>query len=339
MKAGLYLSEKYVRIGQLDKPSPKRNEALIKVSFAGICGTDMMIYSGKHPRAKAPLAMGHEFSGVIEDINGEDPRFQIGDRVVVEPTISCGECPACLSGNPQVCEALGLIGIDWHGGFAEYVAVPLHRLHKVPDSLSDAHAALTEPVAVGIHTVRRSNLKVGDTVTILGAGPIGLIIGLTAKIAGAKKIYISDVSPFRLKKAASLGLAAIDAKKDNIVEVVKAETNGIGADVVFEVAGHNVTAQQMIDVCRTQGQIIVVSVYKQKPIVDLASMHFRELSLTTTRCYHSTDFAAAISMMASGEINVTPLISHELPLEEIEKGFEYMLNPETSLKVLFQPNL
>lgn len=95
----------------------------------------------------------------------------------------------------------------------------------------------------------------------------------------------------------------------------------------------------MIDVCRTQGQIIVVSVYKQKPIVDLASMHFRELSLTTTRCYHSTDFAAAISMMASGEINVTPLISHELPLEEIEKGFEYMLNPETSLKVLFQPNL
>lgn len=337
MKAGLYISEKNVKVDTLEKPTLKRGEALIKVSSAGICGTDMMIYFGKHPRAKAPLAMGHEFSGMIEEINGESA-LNPGDRVVIEPTMSCGKCDACLSGNTHVCNTLGLIGIDSHGGFAEYAAVPLHRLHKIPDTLSDAHAALAEPVAVGIHTVRRSNVKVGDTVAVLGAGPIGLLIALTAKLAGADKIFISDISPYRLSKAEELGFIALDGRKINVVEEVMAATNGIGADVVFEVAGSNITADQMIHVCRTQGQIVVVSVYKQPPTIDLAAMHFRELSLTTTRCYSHSDFATAVSMMANGQIDVTPFISHQLSLDEIEKGFQLMTNPEESLKILIQPN-
>jgi 2-desacetyl-2-hydroxyethyl bacteriochlorophyllide A dehydrogenase len=337
MKAGLYISEKNIEVGSMEKPTLNQGEALIKVSAAGICGTDMMIYFGKHPRAKAPLAMGHEFSGVIEEINGESI-FKIGDRIVVEPTISCGKCDACLSGNSHVCKTLGLIGIDFHGGFAEYVAVPLHRLHKIPDTLSDDHAALAEPVAVGIHTVRRSNMKVGDTVVVLGAGPIGLLIALTAKIAGADKIYISDISPYRLGKAEELGFIALNGNEVDVVKEVLEETNGVGADIVFEVAGNNLTANQMIHACRTQGQIVVVSVYKQPPTIDLAAMHFRELSLTTTRCYSHSDFATAISMMASGQIDVTPFISHQLSLDEIEKGFQLMMNPDESLKILIQPN-
>lgn len=337
MKAGLYISEKNIEVGSLEKPTLNQGEALIKVSAAGICGTDMMIYFGKHPRAKAPLAMGHEFSGVIEEINGESI-FKIGDRIVVEPTISCGKCEACLSGNSHVCKTLGLIGIDFHGGFAEYVAVPLHRLHKIPDTLSDDHAALAEPVAVGIHTVRRSNMKVGATVVVLGAGPIGLLIALTAKIAGADKIYISDISPYRLGKAEELGFIALNGNEVDVVKEVMEATNGVGADVVFEVAGNNLTANQMIHACRTQGQIVVVSVYKQPPTIDLAAMHFRELSLTTTRCYSHSDFATAISMMASGQIDVTPFISHQLSLDEIEKGFQLMMNPDESLKILIQPN-
>lgn len=336
MKAGLYYAEQKVMVGQLEKPATKTGEALIKVSFAGICGTDMMIYSGKHPRAKAPLAMGHEFSGVIEEINGETD-FQVGDRIAVEPTISCGECDACISGNPHVCVTLKLIGIDSHGGFAEYAAVPLHRLHAVPDTLSDAHAALAEPVAVAIHTVRKSDVKVGDSVLVLGAGPIGLLIAATARLAGAGKIFISDVSPFRLVKAEQLGFIALDSKKVDVVEAVKAATKGNGADVVFEVAGNAVTADQMIHACRTRGQIVVVSVFKQPPAVNLAAMHFRELSLTTTRCYSHSDFASAISMMATGQIDVSPFISHQLALDDIEQGFEYMKNPDESLKILIQP--
>ncbi|CAH0343852.1 alcohol dehydrogenase catalytic domain-containing protein [Bacillus sp. CECT 9360] len=337
MKAGLFVSEKSVMVADLEKPILQVGEALIKVSAAGICGTDMMIYFGKHPRAKAPLAMGHEFSGVIEQINGSSS-FTIGDRVVVEPTLSCGKCEACATGQFHVCKTLKLIGIDMHGGFAEYTAVPLNRLHRIPDQLSDQHAALTEPVAVAVHTVRRSNLKIGDNVVILGGGPIGLLVGIMAKKAGAAQIIVSDISPYRLNKAKELGLTVLDAKKVNIADEVYSLTNGVGADITFEVAGTAVTAIQMVEVTKIQGQIVVVSVYKQPPTIDLAAMHFRETSLTTTRCYSRNDFEKAIQLMGSGMIDVSFIISHQLPLEKIKEGFELMENPDLSLKIILQPN-
>ncbi|MCR8630037.1 zinc-dependent alcohol dehydrogenase [Paenibacillus radicis (ex Xue et al. 2023)] len=336
MKAGLYISEKQVMVGQIEIPDLQPGEALIKVAYAGICGTDMMIYSGKHPRAQAPLAMGHEFSGVIERINGESS-FAVGNRVVVEPTLSCGTCAACMAGEHHVCKTLKLIGIDKHGGFAEYAAVPLDRLHLIPEGLSDAHAALAEPVAVAVHTVRRSNLKIGDSVVILGAGPIGLLIGAIAKHAGASEVIISDISEYRLEKAKQLGLTPLNAKDVNITEDVLKRTGGNGADVVFEVAGNQITAKQMIETVRTQGQVVVVSVYKQPPMIDLAAMHFREISLTTTRCYSKGDFAKAIRLMHNGAIDVSSFISHDLPLDRIEEGFQFMSNPDVSLKVLFHP--
>ncbi len=336
MKAGLYISAQQVMVGQIDIPNLQPGEALIKVSFAGICGTDMMVYSGKHPRAKAPLVMGHEFSGVIERINGESG-FAVGSRVVIEPTLSCGRCEACLAGETHVCKTLKLIGIDKHGGFTEYVAVPVDRLHLIPGGLSDAHAALAEPVAVAVHSVRRANLKIGDSVMVLGAGPIGLLIGIVAKQAGVSQVMISDISPFRLQKAEQFGLIALNALDLNITEEVLKRTGGNGAEVVFEVAGNQATAKQMIETVKTQGQIVVVSVFKQAPVIDLAAMHFREISLTTTRCYNKGDFAEAIRLMHNGIIDVSPLISHELSLEQFIEGFHLMENPDVSMKVLFHP--
>ncbi|NOU69681.1 alcohol dehydrogenase catalytic domain-containing protein [Paenibacillus sp. LMG 31461] len=336
MRAGLFLKANHVEEGELDKPTVREGEALLKVSLAGICGTDMMIYSGKHPRAKAPLAMGHEFCGVVEEVRaGSD--FAPGDRVVVEPTISCGVCEACKAGQFHVCRTLQLIGIDKHGGFAEYVAVPLNRLHRIPDSLSDEQAALTEPLAVAIHTVRRSALQVGNSVVILGAGPIGLLIGMIAKLSGAQDILISDISPYRLAKAKELGFISVNAAEEDVVAATMALTGGKGADVVFEVAGTQSTAQQMVEMIKIQGQIVVVSVFKTPPAIDLAKMHFKEISLTTTRCYSSSDFTAAIQMMASGKIDLSTLISHQLELSEITYGFELMKNSEVSLKVLIKP--
>ncbi len=337
MKAGQYLSEKKLGLSMIEKPSIKDGEALVKVSFAGICGTDMMIYFGKHPRAKAPLTMGHEFSGVIEEIVGDSP-FSIGDRVVVEPTISCGQCPACQSGQMHVCKTLRLIGIDMDGGFAEYVSVPIDRLHKIPDELSESIAALTEPVAVAVHTVRKSGLVVGENVAVLGAGPIGLLIGMVAKLNGANSIFISDISPYRLKKAEELGFTALDARKVNVTEEILSKTNGHGVDIVFEVAGSQITVNQMVGIVKTQGQIVVVSVFKQPPTIDFAKMHFNEISLTTTRCYSHDDFSTAISLMAQGRMDVGPIISHELSLAELEQGFLLMENPDESLKVLIKPS-
>lgn len=337
MKAGVYVSEAKAVMQQKAKPVIKEGEALVKVSHAGICGTDMMIYFGKHPRAQAPLTMGHEFSGVIEEIRGET-EFSVGDRVAVEPTLSCGTCEACVRGQFHVCKKLKLIGIDQDGGFAQHVAVPVNRLHRLPEKLSSEHAALAEPVAVAVHTVRRSRLKVGDQAVILGAGPIGLLIGMIAKRAGAKKVMISDISSYRLTKAKELGFIPIDAAKKDVVKEVRLLTDDVGADVVFEVAGNQITAKQMVETSRIQGEIVVVSVYKSAPEVNLAAMHFKEISLTTTRCYTREDFQTAIDLLANGEIAADSLISHKLPLEDIQAGFEFMQRPDESLKVLFAPN-
>jgi (R,R)-butanediol dehydrogenase / meso-butanediol dehydrogenase / diacetyl reductase len=335
-KAGLYLSDKELTVGQLELSDLQPGEALVKVSYAGICGTDMMIYFGKHPRARAPLAMGHEFSGIIERING-DSNLTPGDRVVIEPTLSCGRCQACLAGESHVCKTLKLIGIDTHGGFAEYAVVPLDRLHRIPDELPDNHAALAEPVAVAVHTIKRSRLKLGDSIAILGAGPIGLLLGVVAKQAGAGQVMISDISPYRLGIAEQLGLIALNAQALSVTEEVLKRTGGNGADIVFEAAGSQMTANQMIECVKTQGQLVVVSVYKQAPTINLAAMHYRELSLITTRCYSSEDFVTAIELLSNRSIDVGPLISHELPLDQFEEGFHLMEDPNVSMKVLFHP--
>jgi len=335
MIAGQYINPNTIKVSSKETPNIVENEALIKISYTGICGTDMMIYSGDHPRAETPLVMGHEFSGVVEKIY-ENSKFKVGDRVVIEPTISCGYCSPCKSGNSHICENLKLIGIDMDGGFAEYACVPINRLHSLPESLPLSLSALTEPVAVAVHSVRRSKLKVGQDVAILGAGPIGLLIGLIAQINGANNIYISDISSFRLNIAKKLGFQTINAQEINPVESILEKTNGNLMDVVFEVAGTQTTVEQMIDLIRTQGEIVIVSVFKHNPNIRLADMHFRELSINTTRVYTSDDFDTALNIINSEKRKFSTIISHELPLDQIEEGFSLMKNPDESLKVLIK---
>src|SRR5699024_4865526 len=335
MIAGQYINPNTIKVSSKETPNIVENEALIKISYTGICGTDMMIYSGDHPRAETPIVMGHEFSGVVEKIY-ENSKFKVGDRVVIEPTISCGYSSPCKSGNSHICENLKLIGIDMDGGFAEYACVPINRLHSLPESLPLSLSALTEPVAVAVHSVRRSKLKVGQDVAILGAGPIGLLIGLIAQINGANNIYISDISSFRLNIAKKLGFQTINAQEINPVESILEKTNGNLMDVVFEVAGTQTTVEQMIDLIRTQGEIVIVSVFKHNPNIRLADMHFRELSINTTRVYTSDDFDTALNIINSEKRKFSTIISHELPLDQIEEGFSLMKNPDESLKVLIK---
>ena len=336
MKAGVYLGGQQIRIEERKVPALKEGEVLLKVSHIGICGTDMAIYHGNlSHRVKPPLVMGHEMSGVVVE-NGDTP-FQIGERVVVEPTLNCGKCKPCRSGNYNVCKNVGFIGIERDGGFAEYVAVPYERLHRIPTELSDAHAAVVEPLAVAVHAVKMSNLKLGDDVVIFGAGPIGLLVGLAAKEAGAGRIIVSDISPFRLKKAEELGFIAIDSKNKDAVAEVRALTDQNGADIVFEVAGIPITAKQMVEAVKIQGQIVVVSLFKQPSPVDLQRMQSQEISLITCRCYVADDFEKTIQLMSAGRIDVSPIISHVLSLDHIAEGFSLMENPEKSIKILIKP--
>ena len=197
MRAALWLGKEQVAVRVVPRPAVGPGQALIRVAYAGICGTDLMIYLGKHPRAKAPLIMSHEFCGVIAEADGE--AYPAGAPVTVNPLLTCGQCYPCRHGLSHVCERLGLLGIDADGGFAEYALAPLHTVRPLPPGLPLVEAALIEPLAVAVHAVRASDLKVGDTVAVLGAGPIGIMVAQVARLGGARRVLISERSPRQLR--------------------------------------------------------------------------------------------------------------------------------------------
>jgi len=194
MKAAYYAQKQNIELVDLDLPKPKKDEALIRVKYAGICGSDLHVYHGAHPTAKFPVIPGHEFVGELVEL-GEDAVTDIkpGEIVVAQPFSSCGVCEACISGNDNVCRDLKLLGAHKDGCFAEYVTVQAKKMYRIPGGVDLKLAALTEPLAVAVHDVRNSGLKVGQTALIIGGGPIGIFIAMVAQLAGAQ-VYISEVS-------------------------------------------------------------------------------------------------------------------------------------------------
>jgi len=236
MKAAVWYGENDIRIEQREKPSTKEGEVLIKVEAVGICGTDLMIYQGKFPRSRPPLIPGHEFAGEIVATKNVPSNLKVGDRVVVNPLIFCGRCVACRMGFPNVCQKLGLIGVDIDGSFAEFVKASWEKVHRIPSDFSWETAALIEPVAVAVHAVKSSACKIGDSVAVLGAGPIGMLIAMVARTAEASQVILTEVLKYRLGLAEKLGFCAVDSSGNDVVEKIYKMTKGKGADVVFDTA-------------------------------------------------------------------------------------------------------
>lgn len=335
MKALIYDGPKRIRVAEVYEPQPLSGEALIKVSYAGICGTDMHIYHGTHPRAKAPLVMGHEFSGKVVSLNGHSSEINIDDKVVVEPLLYCGECPACRSGSYHVCTHLGLIGIDRNGGFAEYVSVPVKALHKIPNEMSFLEGALVEPVAVAVHSIRMSKLKLGDTAVVLGAGPIGTLVAEVCQVAGASKVHIIDVNKERIERARSRGFAVYNPDECNTVDAIMEATYKKGADVVFDAAGVQSTAEICTKLVKIRGQIVVVAVFNTPPNVNYRDVNFNELDIIGVRVYNYEDYDIAINMINKKRINIEGLATHIFSLEDAGKGFAAMEKGEC-MKILFK---
>jgi len=336
MKAVVYQGRDKVFIEEVAVPGLAEGDALIRVGYAGICGTDMSIVSGRHPRAKPPLILGHEFSGTVVRIKGKG-KIKEGDRVVVKPLLFCGKCYACKNGFKHVCQNLRLIGVDVDGGFAEYVRVPLETVYKIPDNISLELAALTEPLAVSYHVVRRSDFQIGDTVVIIGGGPIGMLIGLMVKPGGASKVVISEVSEYRLKLAEELGFITINAKKLDPVSEVLRLTSNVGADLVFEVAGVAESAMQMLEMVRIKGEVILVSMHTQPRQVNLLQAHLKEVVLKTSRVYTGLDYEKVIKLLSLGKINVQSLVSHKFNLDDSMKALELMRKADRCMKILLKP--
>jgi 2-desacetyl-2-hydroxyethyl bacteriochlorophyllide A dehydrogenase len=318
----------------LDKAVPEigPGEVLIKVAYAGVCGSDMIIYQGIHPRAQAPLVMGHEFSGTIVKGGALPP----GTPVTVYPLLSCGHCQPCLNGYAHVCDTLKLIGIDCDGGMAEYVKVPEDKIVPIPEGFSLKLGAFIEPVAVGVHAVSRARYRPGDTAVVYGAGPIGLCVAGCLSYFGAAKVIVVEASPHRLDIARQMGFITIDAAKDDIRAKVREYTQGRNADLAFDCAAHPSVQATILDILRVQGTGIVVGSYKKPAEVDLIKIEFKELSLVGIRVYERRDFETALAILQSGRVDFERLLSVAAP-EDASEQFAKLLSGNTdAIKLMFK---
>ena len=335
MLAARYLGPDRIEAMEVSRPSIGEEEALLQVEACGFCGSDINIIAGTHPRAQAPLTMGHELSGRIVEIRNAGGMFAVGDRVTMYPLISCGTCHACTHGNPHVCRQLRLFGFDVDGGMAEFIKLPVSSLMKLPEEMPAQIGALIEPLAVAVHGVARTSLKGVDVAVVLGAGPIGLLTALVAQARGVPHVIISDVKPSRLKLAESLGLRAVKAG-DDLRTLVMQLTDANGADVVFECAGHPSSAREMTTLVRSRGVIVNLGVFKKPAEVDLQAINFKEIEIVGSRVYERKDFQDAIDLAM--QLPLERIVSYTFSLSHVSLAFQEFLSGEVC-KVLILPTL
>jgi threonine dehydrogenase-like Zn-dependent dehydrogenase len=332
MKALVYTGAKKVELRDVPEPSPESGQVKLKIRYCGICGSDIGIFAGTHPRAKAPLILGHEFLGIVTE---DGKKFKRGDRVVTFPLLSCGKCLSCRGGNSHVCRSLGLIGIDTDGGIAEYACVDEGALFKVPGDVSDKAAAVIEPLAVIVHSLRQARFQALDNAVVMGAGPIGTLTGMMLINMGASNVWISDVNARRLGRVKSLGMIPVDLSKQQLEEVVKDATDGEGADVVFECSGAAAAAMQVTDVARVRGMICITATHKAPHEVNLQAVNFKEQTLVGTRVYTKEEFGIAAEYSARFQDNLEKVVSHILPLKDAPGAFDLIADPAGgTIKVL-----
>ncbi|WP_372594510.1 zinc-binding dehydrogenase [Actinotalea sp.] len=334
MTAAVWTATDTTETRRVPMPEVPEGWALVRMAYNGICGTDLAILHGKHPRAQAPLIMGHEMSGWVEQAGASGPAA--GALVVVEPLLSCGECRSCRDGNAHVCRRLGLYGIDTPGGMAEYVALPPEVLHEVPEGVDPRTASLAEPLAVAVHAVALSGMQQGDTVAVYGAGPIGILTALVARHEGAGRVVITEPSPWRRSVAESMGFTVV-AEGSTMAETLDPLTDGEGADTTFDTAAHPSVAAELTEVTRVLGRIVIVGVYKAPAPIDLRAVCFKEQSIVGVRVYTTPDVTRAIELIASGALGLDTFPTKAFGLDQVGAAFDAATTGQDCLKVLLTP--
>lgn len=333
MKAAFYTGHRNFEIRDIPRQPPKAGEVEVRVAYNGICGTDMHAWHGAmDARIGHNRVLGHEMSGTIASV-GEGVDLPIGAAVAIRPLAPCGDCPACEGGLAHICHRLKFLGLDTDGALQEYWSVPAYAVHRLPDGASLEHAALTEPVAVACHDVRRGRVAVGEDVLVIGGGPIGILIAMVARHAGAK-VILSEVNPHRLNVAAALGFATLNPREVDPVAHVTAATGGKGADVVFEVSGTQAGTDLMTDVAASRGRIVMVAIHTTRPQIDMFRFFWRELELIGARVYEPEDFDAAIDLIAQGVIDAKTMITGIRALEEVATAFAELDGDARAMKTL-----
>ncbi len=332
MKSVVYLGAENVEFQNVDVPESREGWTRVRVSHAGICGSDLNIYAGTHPRATAPLIAGHEFSAYVDEDNSVFPK---GTLVSVNPLLSCGECEPCKTGNTHVCNTLKLLGIDCNGGFAEYALVPNDKMIKLPEGISPKMGAVIEPVAVAVHALREGGYKSGDNAVIFGAGTIGLAVAITLKAFGGSDITVVETNEFRCSIAKELGFKVVNPIKENAIDVIMANTNGNGADFIVDCAGNQVVANSLIDAVKVKGTVLIVAGYKKPAELPLLKGMFKEINIKFVRVYTHKDFKIAADMVANVS-DFEKLVTHILSPEQAKEGFNLLTSGAEAIKVLYK---
>ena len=338
MRAAVYKGNKRFEVEEVPTPEVGPNQVLVEVSYSAICGTDVhtVLYDVLAPGS----VIGHEYSGTIAQVGADVTRWRVGDRVVGGGgTLPPGN-PSRITTDPRFSyRPSGLAG-GTGGGYAEQVLMEEWAPMAIPDGVSDEAAALCEPCAIAVHAVGISDLKVGDSVAVLGAGPIGLLCMQVARTAGAGKVFVSEPAPARREAARSLGAdAVIDPTNEDAVSAMVSLTDGLGPDVVFECAAAKSTLDQALSMARRSGQVVLVAIAWEPTSVLPVEWLGREVVLKTSASKTPDDWGLALELIRSGKVRMEPLLSEAsfVPLDGVQGAFEALFKPTTQLQMVVRP--
>jgi 2-desacetyl-2-hydroxyethyl bacteriochlorophyllide A dehydrogenase len=327
MNAAVLRGVRKISLEEMPIPSFKPTEVLVSVRSTAICGSDLHGFEGLIPqRRPIGLIMGHEFSGVIEKVGSQVSNLKPGDRVAIDPQVSCGTCFACAQGWRNLCDSVQVVGSAMrgyrHGANAEYVAVPAENAYVLPSSVSFPEAALAEPAGNAIHLIRRVGVQKGSNVVIIGAGAIGSIAVQVAKAYGAKHVTVIEPSRFKRELAERLGAnVVINPKEEDVEAIVRKNTDGLGAEIILECCGVTATYQLAVRLARKRGVIGALGYVDETISFPMRPIIFNELSLVgSTGFYWPVD--PALEMISSGRLNLSPLITHQFQLAQAQDAYE-----------------
>lgn len=336
MLAAVFEGEGKLSVKEVEKPEiRKANDVLLNVEAASICGTDLQILSVPpgHP-AQSGVILGHEYCGRILEVGEDVNNLKPGDRVVVDPNLTCGNCNYCRLGMTNMCENMTTLGIFLNGGFAEYNIASERALHKISPELYAELAVFAEPLSCVVNAMEKIKILPGDIVVILGAGPIGLYFVQLAKASGAGKIIVSEISDYRINFATKCGAdIVVNPKKENLENVIKKEAV-IGADIIIDAVG--VLFKEALKLVRRGGKILLFGMNREaRAEITQYEITRSEIEVIGTYISHFS-FPKAIKILQSNILPIKELITHRFSLKEIEKGFEVMRKGE-ALEVIIYP--
>ncbi|QIK56918.1 alcohol dehydrogenase catalytic domain-containing protein [Erysipelothrix sp. HDW6A] len=344
MKAAVLVGKSKFEIQEVDRPEIREDQIRIKVLSASLCGSDLRTYHHGHPKVTLPYIIGHEYVGVIDSIKDKTNTFKVGDVVTIHPAISCGKCEYCSEGDHNMCENRRVLGIAMPGAFAEYVNVPIEVIErgtiiKVPDDVDPAVATLSEPFVAVLNAHELLETTVGDDVVVLGAGPIGMFHCMLARNRGANRVVLADISQEKLKLVAKRGVAdeyVYIESEEKLIEEIMEITKGKGASVVVVANTSPISAQQAVKVAAKFGRVMLFAGFpKANPNLGLDGnlIHYRQINVMGAYGSTPSQYQKAAQLLFQGKIDATNLITHHLPLEKINEGFDLMTSGE-ALKVV-----